>query len=162
MYIESSWDFHISLIPGRYDLGRPQTANPLNCSSCTESIELFLGEVIRPSTPTSMPLKWTQLSWWRKVEWKCFCTSINLSSSLAFTNTQEHILRVVTGTTQPISDQHIIRHCEMDEELLRRRNIVREKYALLRAEHPALPPVLRDFQVQGAFMRMSYIISVFR
>ena len=45
-------------------LGRPQAANPLNCSSCTKSIELFLGEVIRPSTPTSMPLKWAQLSWW--------------------------------------------------------------------------------------------------
>ena len=87
-------------------------------------------------------------------------TSINLSSSLTFTNTQEHILRVVIGITQPISDHH--RHCKMDEELSRRRNTVREKYALLRAEHPALPPVLRDFQVQGACLKMSYIISVFR
>ena len=82
------------------------------------------------------------------------------NSALTFTNTQEHILRVVIGITQPISDHH--RHCEMDEELLRRRNTVREKYALLRAEHPALPPVLRDFQVQGACLKMSYIISVFR
>jgi hypothetical protein len=31
-----------------------------------------------------------------------------------------------------------------------RRSIVRQKYAELRAEHPALPEVLRDFQVRGA------------
>ena len=51
---------------------------------------------------------------------------------------------------QPLSDLAVIIIGRMEEEIERRRTIVREKYARLRADHPALPPSLRNFQVQGA------------
>ena len=41
----------------------------------------------------------------------------------------------------------IIKIATMEEDAVRGRRIVREKYAQIRVEHPALPPMLRDFQV---------------
>ena len=53
---------------------------------------------------------------------------------------------------QPLSDLVVIVKGKIVEEIERRRTIVRERYARLWADHPALPPLLRDFQVQGACM----------
>ena len=83
-----------------------------------------------------------------KVEFNCsHMSEAPLTSSLPFTNIQKVIPRVIIGRAP--SQFQILWHQRMDE-IERRREIVRDKYALLRAHHPALPPVLRDFQVQGA------------
>ena len=58
---------------------------------------------------------------------------------------------VIVGMTEPISDQLTTEPGHGRLGLLEgRRSIVRQKSAELRAEHPALPEVLRDFQVRGA------------
>ena len=51
-----------------------------------------------------------------------------------------------SGQYKRISDQLTTGMGEIEQ----RRAHVRERYAQLRVDHPALPPVLRDFQVQGA------------
>ena len=57
-----------------------------------------------------------------------------------------YFLSVIFGMTKSISDRLTTDMGEIEQ----RRAHVRERYAQLRVDHPALPPVLRDFQVQGA------------
>ena len=81
-----------------------------------------------------------------KVEFKCCHTSETLlTSSLPYT---KRLFQGLSLAELPANFryQNIVKM----EEIERRRRIVRDRYALLRADHPALPSVLRDFQVQGA------------
>ena len=92
-----------------------------------------------------------------KQHWKVVCKCSHMSETLLYSSlpyTQKSysecipkkvIPRVITGRTP--SQFQISSQMEMDE-IERRRGIVRERYALLRADHPALPSVLRDFQVK--------------